>query len=40
MGIETVFANVSCSNLETSLPWYEKLFGKPPTRQPMAGLAD
>ena len=40
MGIETVFANVSCSNLETSLPWYEKLFGKPPTRQPMAGLAE
>jgi hypothetical protein len=40
MGIQTIFANISCSNLEESLPWYEKLFGKPPTRLPMPGLAE
>ena len=22
------------------MPWYEKLFGKPPTRSPMPGLAE
>ena len=40
MGIETIFAEVSCSDLEASLPWYEKLFGKAPTRRPMPGLAE
>lgn len=40
MGIETIFANISCSDLEVSLPWYEKLFGAPPTRRPMEGLAE
>jgi hypothetical protein len=40
MAIETIFAQVSCSDLQTSLPWYEKLFGKPPTRRPMAGLVE
>ena len=40
MGIETIFAQVSCSDLETSVKWYQKLFGAPPTRRPMAGLAE
>lgn len=40
MAIETIFANISCANLETSLPWYQKLFGAPPTRRPMDGLAE
>jgi hypothetical protein len=40
MGIETIVANISCSNLEVSLPWYQRLFGVPPTRRPMAGLAE
>ena len=40
MGIETIFANISCSDLEVSLPWYQKLFGVPPTRRPMEGLAE
>ena len=40
MGIETIFAHVSCSDLETSIPWYSKLFGKPPLRRPMPGLAE
>ncbi|MBB6412416.1 hypothetical protein HNQ71_005106 [Mesorhizobium sangaii] len=30
MAIETIFAHVSCSNLEASIGWYEKFFGKPP----------
>ena len=40
MSIQTVFAHISCGDLKTSLPWYEKLFGKPPIRQPMPGLAE
>ena len=40
MGIKTILANISCSNLEVSLPWYQKLFGVPPTRRPMEGLAE
>ena len=40
MDIETIFANISCSSLKTSLPWYEKLFGAPPTRRPMDGLVE
>lgn len=40
MAIETVFAHVSCSDLVTSAAWYEKLFGKPPIRRPMPGLAE
>lgn len=40
MGIETIFAHVSCSDMSVSTEWYEKLFGMPPTRQPMPGLAE
>lgn len=40
MGIETIFANVSCSNLEVSERWYSKLFGRAPDRHPMPGLAE
>ena len=40
MGIETIFANVSCSDLAISEVWYGKLFGKPPVRRPMPGLAE
>ena len=40
MGIETIFANMSCSSLETRLPWYERLFGTSPTQRPMDGLAE
>jgi hypothetical protein len=40
MPIATIFAQVSCSDLEASVAWYEKLFGKPPLRRPMAGLAE
>jgi hypothetical protein len=40
MPIETIFANVSCSDLAVSEPWYEKLFGRAADRHPMAGLAE
>lgn len=40
MGIETIFANVSCRDLAVSKRWYEKLFGRPPVREPMPGLAE
>ena len=40
MGIQTIFAHVSCSNLANSSAWYEKLFGQPPVRQPMPGLVE
>ncbi|SFS14009.1 hypothetical protein SAMN05216570_2993 [Dyella sp. OK004] len=34
MSIATVFAHVCCSDLRLSAPWYEKLFGRRPIRQP------
>ena len=40
MPIQTIFAHVSCSNLETSVAWYEKLFGMTVRRRPMTGLAE
>jgi hypothetical protein len=40
MSIETIFANVSCSDLLVSTAWYERLFGKAPTRRPMQGLVE
>ena len=40
MGISTIFANVSCRDLATSEPWYEKLFGCAASRHPMPRLAE
>jgi hypothetical protein len=40
MTIKTIFAHVSCADIETSAPWYEKLFGKAPIRRPMPGLVE
>lgn len=40
MTIQTIFAHVSCADLEASIPWYAKLFGKSPLRRPMPGLAE
>ncbi len=40
MSIQAIFAHVSCADLKVSRPWYEKLFGKPPTREPMPGLLE
>ena len=40
MGIATIFAHVSCSDIKVSSAWYEKLFGRPPIRRPMPGLVE
>lgn len=40
MGIATIFAQVSCRNIEASTAWYERLFGRPPLRRPMPGLVE
>jgi hypothetical protein len=40
VGIKTIFAQVSCSNIENSTTWYTKLFGKAPIRRPMPGLVE
>lgn len=40
MTIQTIFAHVSCADLESSIGWYAKLFGKAPLRLPMPGLAE
>lgn len=40
MGIATIFACVSCSDMRISRPWYEKLFGRAPLREPSPQLAE
>jgi hypothetical protein len=40
MSIQTIFAHVSCADIEVSVVWYSKLFGKAPLRRPMKGLAE
>lgn len=40
MSIRTIFAHVCCTNLETSEPWYQKLFGRAPIRRPTAGSVE
>jgi hypothetical protein len=40
MSIATIFAHLSCSDIEVSTSWYEKLFGQPPIRRPMPGLVE
>ncbi|CAN5247764.1 VOC family protein [soil metagenome] len=40
MGIATIFAQVSGRDIEAAAKWYGKLFGKPPLRRPMPGLAE
>lgn len=40
MPIMSISANLSCSRLEDSIPWYTALFGRAPDRRPMEGLAE
>lgn len=40
MSIATIFAHVSCRNLEASAPWYEKLFGQAPIRRTGPGVVE
>jgi predicted enzyme related to lactoylglutathione lyase len=38
--ITDILPGVAVTDLETALPWYEKLFGRPADERPMEGLAE
>ena len=40
MQIQKIYAHISCSNLDTSIDWFSKLYGRGPDTRPMAGLAE
>ena len=40
MPLDKIYAQVSCSGLDVSIAWYEKLFGRAPDSRPMTGLAE
>jgi predicted enzyme related to lactoylglutathione lyase len=40
MSLTKVLAVVPVTDFETSVAWYERLFGRPADAQPMPGLAD
>lgn len=40
MPIIKIYAQLNCSDLATSTPWFEKLFGRGPDARPMDGLAE
>lgn len=40
MPIEKVYAQLSCSDLERSVVWFEHLFQRKPDARPMDGLAE
>ncbi|KKB09865.1 hypothetical protein VE26_08525 [Devosia chinhatensis] len=40
MSIKAIFANISCSHLETSIPWYETILARSPDANPMKGLVE
>ena len=40
MSINKIYAHLSCSDLDRSSIWFEKLFGRPPDARQMAGLVE
>jgi hypothetical protein len=40
MSLKKIYAHVDCSDLTTSIGWYEKLFARKPDALPMKGLAE
>ena len=40
MSIDKIYAHLSCSDLDRSTIWFEKLFGRPPDARQMAGLVE
>lgn len=40
MAITSFLANVSCTSLDKSAPWYETLFGRKADHRPMPGLME
>ena len=40
MALHKIYAHISCSDLERSRAWFEKLFGRAPDGSPMKGLVE
>lgn len=40
MAIETLYAQIACADLNRSLIWFGRLFGRAPDARPMKGLAE
>ncbi len=40
MKLATIYAHLSCANLEASSDWFARLFGRSPDATPMQGLAE
>jgi predicted enzyme related to lactoylglutathione lyase len=40
MSINRVLAGVAVADVDAAVPWYERLFGRPPDALPMEGLAE
>ena len=40
MSLIAIYANISCSDLETSRTWYATLLGRGPDAEPMEGLVE
>jgi hypothetical protein len=40
MPVVSIYAQLNCSDLGTSTPWFEQVFAKPPDTRPMNGLVE
>lgn len=40
MSVDRVLAGVAVADVDAAVPWYERLFGRPPDALPMEGLAE
>jgi predicted enzyme related to lactoylglutathione lyase len=40
MSVNRVLAGVAVADVDAAVPWYERLFGRPPDALPMEGLAE
>ena len=40
MSVNQVLAGIAVADVAAAMPWYERLFGRPPDALPMQGLAE
>ncbi len=40
MALERIYAHLSCSDVDASVDWHSRLFGRGPDTDPMAGLME
>lgn len=40
MSIDRIYAQLACRDLEQSVLWFERLFGRPPDAHPVEGLVE